>query len=89
MITKSFTMTRREVDELMYYESWADEMDEEEDVRGAILDLASWIEAHLDDLSDAWWEIRDYREQTGNMLFDAADFNDFCEAMYKTSTKTA
>jgi hypothetical protein len=80
----------REVDELMYnrdHSLWADEMDEEEE-EGMILDISSWIEVHLDDLSDAWWEIRDFREETGNVLFDASDFNDFCEAMYSVSTKT-
>ena len=41
------------------------------------------------DLSEAMTDIVEHREQTGELLFDACDFGEFCEAMYLASEKTA
>ena len=64
-----------------------DEDEENESQRP--LDLHQWIDAHFMDLSEAMTDIVEHREQTGELLFDACDFGEFCEAMYLASEKTA
>lgn len=84
-------MSSRATNELMYYreddEFYADE-DEENELQRP-LDLHQWIDAHFMDLSEAMTDVVEHREQTGELLFDACDFGEFCEAMYAVSEKTA
>ena len=81
----------RATNELMYRDDADDDYvdgDEENDANRP-LDLHQWIDAHFSDLSEAMTDIVEHREETGEMLFDACDFGEFCEAMYLASEKTA
>jgi len=77
----------REVSELMYMaDSLVDDLnndDETVDERRAPLKLHEWIDVHYQDLGDAWSDLKEFTDHTGDLVFDAAEFNDFCEAMYR------
>ena len=55
--------------------------------QGQRLDLEAWIEQHLTDITDAWSDIKEFQEETGEILFDACTFDQMCEAMYLASDK--
>jgi len=79
----------RDVEELMYYAQDNNnyDSDPQEDPRGQRLDLESWTEKHLTDITDAWSDIKEFQEETGDLLFDACTFDQMCEAMYLASDK--
>jgi hypothetical protein len=83
----------RDVEELMYYAQDnnydPDNYDLHEDRSHGQkrLNLEDWIEQHLTDITDAWSDIKEFREETGDLLFDACTFDQMCEAMYLASDK--
>jgi len=50
------------------------------------LDYQDWITMNSDDLYNMWFSIKEYRENTGCILLQTMDWNDFCEFVYKFST---
>jgi hypothetical protein len=75
--------------ELLYGAIHDDIDEDEENCDDGPLDLHQWIDQHFSDLSEAMTDIVEHREQTGELLFDACDFGEFCEAMYLASDKRA
>lgn len=78
----------REVSELMYMaDSLVDDLNNDDEAvderQRRYCTLHEWIEMHYQDLGDAWSDLKEFTEETGDLVFDAADFNDFCEAMYR------
>jgi hypothetical protein len=82
----------RDVEELMYYahDNYdPDNYDPQEDRSHSQkrLNLEDWIEKYLTDITDAWSDIKEFQEETGDLLFDACTFDQMCEAMYLASDK--
>lgn len=77
----------RTVEELMYGAEPVFTDDEVEGEEDKELSLEKWTDLHMADLCDAWFDLHEHAKESGQMLFDACTFNDFCEEMYNISKK--